>query len=93
MYVIEMLNKTKWTYFFVVFGRNPLSIYLLSELLLITLYLIPVRDTKLQPWLFNSVLKSFASPVNASLLFALLFMLICWLVGYIMDKRKVYIRV
>jgi len=93
MYVIEMLKKTRWTYFFVVFGRNPLSIYLLSELLLITLYMIPVGNASLQQWIYNSVLRSFASPINASFLFALLFMLTCWAVGYVLDKRKIYIRV
>ncbi|HEY9046674.1 MAG TPA: heparan-alpha-glucosaminide N-acetyltransferase domain-containing protein [Ohtaekwangia sp.] len=93
MFLIEIKKKQKWTYFFVVFGRNPLSIYLLSELLLITLYLIPVKNASLQHWIYRDFLGSFASPINASFLFAVFFMLTCWLVGYIMDKKKVYIRV
>lgn len=31
IYIIHFLNKKGWTYFFEVFGRNPLFIYLLSE--------------------------------------------------------------
>lgn len=89
---IEIEKRKKWTYFFVVFGKNPLFIYLLSELLLITLYAIPVGDSSLQE-VFYKGLQSFANPINASFLFCILFMLACWAVGYILDKRKIYIRV
>jgi predicted acyltransferase len=93
MYVIEMRKKVGWTYFFLVFGRNPLFIYLLSEILLITLYLIPVGGTTLAQWFVKTVLRSFASPINASFLFAFLFMLLCWSVGYILDKKRIYVKV
>jgi len=93
IYIIEIQRKRQWTYFFVVFGKNPLFIYLLSELALITLYLIPVGDGTLQGWIYKDVLGSIASPINASLLFALIFMLFNWAVGYWMDRRGVYVRV
>jgi predicted acyltransferase len=93
LYVIEMLKMLRWTYFFVVFGRNPLFIYLLSEILLITLYLIPVGSGNVVVWLFRDFFGSFASPLNASFLFAFSFMMLCWGVGYVLDQRKVYIRV
>jgi predicted acyltransferase len=93
MFIIEIEKRQKWTYFFVVFGRNPLFIYLLSELLLITLYLIPAGDASLQRWLYKDIFGSIASPVNASFLFAFFFMLTCWAVGYILDRKKIYIRV
>jgi predicted acyltransferase len=38
IYIINFKNKTGWTYFFEVMGRNPLFIYLLSELGAILLY-------------------------------------------------------
>jgi predicted acyltransferase len=92
IFVIEIKRSTRWTSFFVVFGRNPLFIYLLSEVLLITLYLIPVGNTSAQGWIYN-MFESFLSPLNASLCFAVFFMLTCWAVGYVMDKKKIYIRV
>jgi predicted acyltransferase len=93
IYIIELYHYRKWTYFFVVFGKNPLFIYLLSELLLIILYMIPAKGSNLQQWFYKDLFGSFASPINASLLFAIFFMLICWLVGYILDRRKIYIKV
>lgn len=93
IYFIEIEKRKRWTGFFLVFGKNPLFIYLLSELLLIGLYIIPAGKGSLQGFLYNNVLRSFASPVNASLLFAILFMLVCWAVGYYLDKKRIYIKV
>jgi predicted acyltransferase len=92
IYVIEVLKKVRWTNFFLVFGRNPLFIYLLSEILLVTFGLIPVGKGNVQTGLYH-FFRSFASPINASFLFAIFFMLICWAGGYWLDKRKIYIRV
>jgi predicted acyltransferase len=92
IYVIEVQKKIRWTKFFLVFGKNPLFIYLLSEILLITLFMIPVGRGNAQQWLYN-LFGFFASPINASLLFAIFFMLVCWGVGYVLDKKKIYIKV
>lgn len=93
MYFIEVRRKQRWTYFFVVFGRNPLVIYALSGIFIKTFHMIPVGDSSLARWFYHGFLRSIATPVNASLLFALCFMMICWLVGYWMDRKKIYIRV
>ena len=91
-YVTEIEKKMKWTSFFQVFGKNPLSIYLLSELLVILFYTIPVGDQSLFTWLYQHTF-SHAGYYIGSLLFALSFMFICWLVGFWMESKKVYIRV
>jgi predicted acyltransferase len=93
IYSIDILKSKKWIGFFTVFGKNPLFIYLFSELLLITLYLIPTGESNVQQWIVHDLLQSFLSPINASLLFALLFMLTNWGVVYILDKRKIYVKV
>ncbi len=93
IYIIEIYQYRKWTYFFEVFGKNPLFIYLLSEILLITLYMIPVGNKSFPEWLTGDFFGSFASPINSSFLFAFFFMLTNWAVGYLLDKRKIYVRV
>lgn len=93
-YVVDFLQRTKWTYFFQVFGKNPLFIYLLSELGAILLWFIPVGE-KHQPlysWLYQNIFQH-AGMYFGSFLFAITFMLFCWLVGYVLDKRKIYVRV
>jgi len=93
-YVIDFLQRTKWTYFFQVFGKNPLFIYLLSEVAAILLWFIPVGadHQPLHAWLYENIFKH-AGLYLGSFLFAITFMLCCWLVGYFLDKRKIYVRV
>jgi predicted acyltransferase len=93
IYVIDMYNRRDWTYFFVVFGRNPLFIYMMAGLIVQFMWMIPVGDKNLQSWLYKNVFGSFAAPVHASFLFAISYMLFNWLIGLALDKRKIYIRV
>jgi len=94
IYITDFLNKKKWGRFFEVFGKNPLFIYLLSEITAILLWFIPVGE-KHQPlysWIFQNIYKP-AGDYFGSFLFAISIMLFCWLVGYVLDKRKIYVRV
>jgi len=93
MYVVDIKKRQHWTYFFVVFGRNPLFIYLLSEIGLMILLMIPSRDNNVRDWLYHDFFGSFAGPLFASFLFAVFFMLACWTVGYVLDRKKIYVRV
>ena len=93
MYVIEIRKRQKWTYFFVVFGRNPLFIYLLSEVGLMLLLMLPSRENNVRDWLYEDFFGSITTPLHASFLFAFFFMLACWAVGYGLDKKKIYVKV
>ena len=93
IYLMDMQNKTKWGWFFQVVGKNPLSIYLLSELLVTVLYMVNVSPhANLFSWIYQNIF-SYAGNYWGSLLFAISYMLLCWTVGYWMDKRKIYLRV
>jgi predicted acyltransferase len=93
VFIIEIAGKKGWTYFFEVFGRNTLFIYLLSEIVVIALYSIPVGDGSLARWAYVNLYRSWAGDLNGSPLYAATIMLICWAVGYWMDKRKIYVKV
>lgn len=96
IYVIEIeerLNKG-WTGFFIVFGKNPLFIYLLSELLVTVLFMIRVNGNQsFFSWINNVFFQVIAPGSVGSLLFALSYMLFCWCIGLWLNRRKIYIRV
>jgi predicted acyltransferase len=93
MYVIDFAGRNKWAYFFEVFGKNPLFIYLLSELMAIMMWFVQMPGGQpLYQWLFQNVFLP-VGPYIGSFLFALSVMMLCWLMGYWLDKRKIYIRV
>ena len=94
IYVIDFSGRRRWTYFFEAFGKNPLFIYLLSELAATLLWFIRLGPDHqpLHSWLFQNIFAH-AGMYFGSFLFAVCFMLFCWLIGYILDKRKIYVRV
>ncbi len=93
MYVVDFLGRTKWTKFFTVFGKNPLFIYLLSEVGATILFMVqPQPGTDTVSWLYNNIYRH-AGLYFGSLLFAVSWMLFCWLIGLFLDRRKIYIRV
>ena len=95
IYIVEMLqwNKWNWTSFFTTVGKNPLPVYLFSELGATILFIIPVGGISLYQAVNKSFFQVIAPGPIGSLLFAICFMLICWVFGKILDKNKIYIRV
>ncbi|WP_194778479.1 acyltransferase family protein [Pararhodonellum marinum] len=93
MLVIEVWLLKKWTYFFEVFGRNPLVLYMLSLMLISLFWAIPVGGDTLNQWLYQNLFLSWLPDKSASLGFALTYMILIWLIGWWMDRKKVYVKV
>ena len=91
VYVTDILGKTKGTRFFLITGKNPLVIYLVSELGVTLLWLIKTGDQPLHVWLYHHIFI-LAGDYFGAFLFSVWWMLTCWLVGYVLDRNKVYIR-
>ena len=92
IYFVDFLGKKTGVYFFQVFGKNPLFIYLLSEITVILLWIIPVDGLSLFQWIYQNIFAH-AGAYIGSFLFAVCYMLFCWSIGYILDKKKIYVRV
>jgi predicted acyltransferase len=95
IYVIEFRHRVAWTPFFNVFGKNPLFIYLLSELLVVILFTIPAGSNgeSVYEWVNRVFYQALLPGAIGSLFFALTYMIVCWSVGKWLDHRKIYIRV
>ncbi|MBB6126013.1 acyltransferase family protein [Mucilaginibacter lappiensis] len=94
IYAIEIKNIKRGTNFFLVFGRNSLAIYLLSELLFTVISTIWVKPSlSFYDWVNQVFYQPLFPGAFGTLVFAICYMMFCWLVGYMMDKRKVYIKI
>ena len=93
IFVVEVQKISKWTYFFQAFGRNPLILYVLSGVVISIFSMIPMGETTFKGWLYASFYTSWLGPKTASFLFAISYMLLIWVIGYAMDKKKIYIKV
>jgi predicted acyltransferase len=105
IYLIEFRQaKGSWSRFFDVFGKNALFIYFLSGFLPRILALIrwvdytdesgkPVYITPL-PWFYHHLCKPISDNLkNGSLVYAFCMVVFYWLIVYLLDKRRIYIRV
>ena len=94
IYLIELRKVKAGIAFFDVFGKNPLFIYLFSELFYIVLRLTPVGNgLDAFEWVSQKIFQNIAPGAFGSLLTALAFMLICWLLGYVLHKKRIYIKI
>ncbi|NDD35291.1 MAG: hypothetical protein EBZ26_03120 [Flavobacteriia bacterium] len=81
-----------WATFFQTAGKNPLAIYLLSELALITLYTLPAGTSSAWEWAYTNGFSWMGAKLG-SFAMAAVFSLSCWTFGYWMDKKRIYWRV
>ncbi|MCC9136754.1 acyltransferase family protein [Pontibacter silvestris] len=93
LFIIKVAGFVRWAYFFEVFGKNPLFIFALATLLIKILGFVQMNGVSLQGWIYENLFLSWSEGKIASLLFALSYMLVMWLVSFWMDKRKIYIKV
>lgn len=91
--VVEIFKFKAWSYPFEAFGKNPLFIYVMSGVVISLLHLIWINGNDLQSIIYEHLFLNWLSPLNASLLFALVYTFLMWLIGYWMDRRKIYIKV
>lgn len=105
IYVIEFKNKRgAWSSFFTVFGKNALFIFMMSGILprLLNLIKIPgavnADGTRnyLSPfsWFYEYCCRPWFSDLRiGSLMYALCFIAMMWFFAWILDKKKIYIKV
>ena len=92
IYLIDVKNWRQWSKPFEVFGMNPLIIYVLSILWVKTYFQFHVGEQNIYGWLYSTVFEPIGNPTFGSLLFALFHVFGCWLIAYILYKRKIYIK-
>lgn len=88
MYITDEKGIKGWTWPFLVFGTNALFLYVLSEVLAIVF-----SSTHFNAIAYGWINGLIAAPKWASLTYAILFVLLCWLAGYPLYKKKIYIKI
>jgi len=89
MYVIEMRGvRGWWSKFFDVFGKNALFIFMISGILPRLYVLLRVSG-----WMYDHVFSRAFGFMNGSLLDAVFTVLTFWVLAYLLDRKKIYIKV
>lgn len=97
IWIIDINKQEKWSRFFHAFGVNPLFVYVLAGVLanIIGYVKIPYQDgtTTLKYYIANVLIQPWAGDYFGSLLYALVFVTICWAAGYVLYKKKIFIKI
>ena len=96
VWIIDIKGKKKWSVFFESFGVNPMFIYVIAGIISILLanigfnYYGEWHSTK--GFIYAEWLNPVFGDYLGSLVFALLFVTLNWLIGHILYKKKIYIK-
>jgi predicted acyltransferase len=94
--ITDVWKLQKWGYFFLVFGTNALFSFFLAGVWtrLMLLFKVTSDGSKvtLYSWIYDHLCVPVAGNMNGSLMFALMQMLLIWVIALILYRKKVFIR-
>lgn len=95
-WLIDIKGVKWWTRPFVMYGMNALAVYVLSSLAAKLLGMIPApfgTGGSLKGMIYQELLLPLASPINASLMFAIGYVLFWLWVMAIFYRKKIFIKI
>ncbi len=97
-WLVDIKKYRTWAKPFEVFGVNAIALYVGSAIMAELLGLIKVTGADgtripLQSWIYENLFASWASPINASLGFAIVFVLVWLGLMWILYWRRIFIKV
>jgi predicted acyltransferase len=98
-WLIDIKGYRRWAWPFVVFGVNALTLFVFSGIMARLLGMVRVagpeegKDITLQQWIFNNAFLSWASPINASLAYAICFILLWLFLMWLLYRKRIYLKV
>ncbi|MGB7068095.1 MAG: DUF5009 domain-containing protein [Pyrinomonadaceae bacterium] len=108
-YVIDIKGYKRWSRPFIIFGVNALALFVFSGIMARFLGMIRIDiagdpivsstglavqpSVTLQQWIFNNIYLAVLSPINASLAYAVSFILFWLFLMWLLYRRRIYIKV
>ncbi|MCL4852735.1 MAG: DUF5009 domain-containing protein [Bryobacteraceae bacterium] len=96
-WLVDVKRIRAWARPFAIYGMNAIAIYVLAGVLADTLSILKVpaggETISLWNWIYTRMFVPLANPFNASLLFALAFVLVLYAVAYFLYRRGWFIKV
>jgi predicted acyltransferase len=94
-WAIEARGRRGWAAPFAVLGVHALTLFFLSSLMakLLVIVRVGAGGPRLHAWLFEHLFAPWASPVNASLAYALAYVLLWWAITWGLDRTGLRLRV
>ena len=82
-----------WTKVILVLGTNAIAAYFFSEFVAKLIENIHLGGMTIQQFIYQRLFAPFASPANASLLFALSYVAFCWGALALLYRKRIFIKI
>lgn len=97
-WLMDVRGWKRWATPLVIYGSNALAMFVLAGLIGKLLYLIKWtgadgKAVTLKTWIYQGLFVPLASPVNASLLFAIAFVLVFFLFAWLLWRKKWFLKI
>ena len=85
--------RGRWTKFFLVFGVNPIAAYVFAEIISHILDSFRIGSGDWQEFFYLKLFEPLASPPNASLLYAITFVVMCWGAMLALHRKRILLKI
>ena len=97
-WILDIRQWRGWAKPFLVFGVNPIAAYVFAEMIAhwIDRMGIQLADGSVVTWqekIYQRLFAPLASPPNASLIYALTYVLMCWVAMWVLERRGIYLKI
>lgn len=92
-WLIDIKGYRKWARPFEIFGVNAIALYVGAGIMADLFGLIRVQGTPLGAWIYDHAFASWLSEINASLAFAITFVLVWLGLMWILWRRRIFLKV
>ena len=96
-WILDIKQWRGWAKPGLVFGMNAIAAYFFAEIVAHLVDRVKVQTAmgkvSLQEFVYNRWFEPLARPANASLIYALVFVLICWMAMWGLYQRKVFFKI
>lgn len=97
-WLVDLRGYRRWTPPALVFGMNAIAVYVFAWLLSDVSVFFGFHDSDgdfqtWHGWVYDTYFAPHASPKNASLAFAIFFLLICYLAVWPLYRKRIFLRI
>ena len=97
-WVLDIERWRRWATPFLVFGMNAIAAYVLAGVVahVIGRFEVHLADGTALTWqevIYQRLFAGLASPPNASLLYALLFVAMCWAAMWVLYRKRIFLKI
>ena len=91
-WLMDVRGWKRWAMPLVIYGSNAITVFMLSGFIARVLSLIRPGGVSLASRIYRSLFQPFAAPINASLLYALAWVLAMFLITWALYRKKLFVR-